>query len=882
MKKTFIIFMSLVLAFAASATLGAGLSGESDIVRGAVVCKITSDNLVDLPVDGADRMGIEQLDRFMDEIGATWIERKFPHCNPPKPGGTDLTRIYNLYFPESISVNDVVRDMSRLDVIEWVEPWYRMVYHMEYNDERYDEQWIIERIDADHAHDISTGDRRVAVAIVDTGIDMDHEDLEDNLWINPGEDLNGDGEITRNEHNNEDDDDNGYVDDFYGWDFEGRDNYPDDPGGGQAAGHGSHCAGIASAVTNNETGIASVGYACGIMPVRSGEQFGPEGIVYAATTGAKVISCSWGPPMPQRVIEEAVDYAYENDALVVAAAGNLGMFPPETRVYPAAYEHAVAVAGTDPDDRIWEGSNYGNWVNISAPGEDILSCILNNSYEVHSGTSMATPLVAGAAVLIRATYPQLNVDETLELLYEGADDIDDLNNQYRGKLGVGRININNSLQLGPMATVEIGDLEIVSDNNDNGKLDPGETVELAITISYSENAEEAIEEIAVTLICENEALTVENPEFWIDELEPGGEASNMDEPFVVQISEDALATTTWLFVMVESEPAELYLEEGFETVIGHPEILVIDDDGGANVDETYIAAVYRMNRGWQRWDIATMEEPPAVEMFDNRSMTIWLTGDEEGTLSDIDKWILANTIETGSNILLIGEYIGDDTDNKNFLRDYFGALHQANRVRATLVRGYDNGSPFSADVQMILDDEEGGSDSPSSMVAVNGAGALANYVVGDDEIGVAGVYRNNPDNETGTIYLGFAFEAIIDEENLTSKHEALSLMYDWFTGEHAVSQVSSPVVESFSLEPAYPNPFNSVIRLDFSLPVTTEYRLTICDISGRLVSELGVGALSAGRYRTVWDARDFSSGVYIARLTTTGRETLKRRLVLVK
>jgi len=540
-RLTLILF-AFVLSTASS--LAGERPWEIDVVKGVVVFKVTPEYKVDLPVKGAHRFGVKHIDRFMDKIDAKMVERKFPHCLPPKPGGTDLTRIYNLRFPSKIPVKDVCAKLSKLKGIEWVEPWYIIPFYMDHNDPERDQQYALNLIQANLAHDISIGNRAVAVAIVDCGIDMDHEDLAENLWDNLGEDANGDGVLDGRDVNNRDDDDNHKVDDFHGWDFDGNDNNPDDPGGGMAAGHGTHCAGIASAVTNNETGIASIGYSCGILPIRAGgrqgqeEQDLAEAVEYAATVGAKVISCSWGPPQEVRAIEEACNYAYENDVLVVAASGNLDprmpMLEPEQRVYPAAYDNVIAVAGTDQEDHKWgseeEGSNYGDWVNISAPGHEILSTYLNDDYETHSGTSMATPLVAGVAVLLRAAYPELSVDEIRNLLFEGAEDIEDLNPDYRGKLGAGRINAYQSLLLGPLIALEIGDLEIVADDNDNGAMDPGETVEFTVTLTNPEDGE-LLEDIVITLDSEDPDVTNNEEPIVLDELEPGNSFTNVDQHF---------------------------------------------------------------------------------------------------------------------------------------------------------------------------------------------------------------------------------------------------------------------------------------------------------------------------------------------------------------
>lgn len=887
---------SIVLTFVLSILISTAVAStwEGNVVAGVIVFKTTPEFKVDLPVEGDLRFGVSHIDRFMEDLGALRVERKFPHCYPPKPGGTDLTRIYNLYFPEEIPVRSVCSDLLNLDGIEYAEPWYLVPYHMEYNDPRYEDQYSLERIEADRAHDISTGDRTVPVAIVDTGIDMDHEDLIANLWINPGEDLNGDGEIQNNERNRRDDDDNGYVDDFYGWDFDDNDNYPDDPGNGMAAGHGTHCAGIASAVTNNRVGIASVGYSCGILPIRAGGRQGEEaeyyaeGVEYAATVGAKVISCSWGPPMDIRVIRDACDYAYEHDALMVGAAGNLDpqmpMIRPEDPIYPAAYDNVIAVAGTDQNDRKWgdedEGSNYGRWVDISAPGYEILSTFLRDGYEVHSGTSMATPLAAGVAVLLRATFPDLNVDEIVDLFLEGADDIEDQNRNYHGKLGAGRVNPYNSLLLGPLVTITIGDIEIISDDNDNGAMDPGETVQLTITLSNGEDGD-PIENIVVTLSCEDDDITFNNDEFEIDLLEPDDSFTNEDNPFELEINGDVVAHTTWLTLSVVSEDADLEEEKIFEMVIGHPDILIVDDDGGEDLEYRYFTTIEEMGQGWARWDVDAMEEPPAEEILRGYDLVIWATGNTNPPLDDNDRWELEEALDGGVNILLIGEYIGDDDTNFELLRDGFGAINQHDVVGASVVRGMSDGSPLSEDVSMFLSaDEGGGSDSPTSMVATENGRELAVYRIGEQTTGVAGVFMHNPDTDSRTIYLGFAFEAVAD--HLTPKHEVLSILADWFAGNWTTPFDRALVPGEFKLDLAYPNPFNGVITLNFNLPERSDYRLTIMSISGREVAIAGQGFSASGDYSFSWDATHQPSGLYFVRLSVPGRAPIARRLVLVK
>ncbi len=585
--RLFITLSILTLAAVISTVTAGEPPWKCDVVPGVVVFKVTPELKSDLPPKGAHRFGIAEIDRLMDEIDAVKVELKHPFCLPPKPGETDLTRTYNLYFPETISVDQVCADLGKLNGIEYAEPWLIYRYFMEHNDPDRDEQWGLDICQANDAHDLATGDRTVGIALIDMGMDMDHSDLEDNIWINP-----------REEDNNQDDDENGKVDDFHGWDFVDDDNDPDDPTPQvQGGGHGTHTAGIASAVTNNRIGIASVGYSCGIIPVRTGGaqgiRYGVEGIEYAATTGAKVISCSWGGYQPMQQLEDVIDYAYEHDALVVAAAGNENV---SNRSYPASYDHVIAVAATDQDDRKWVeggrgGSNYGEWVDVSAPGVDIYSTMLDGEYFTASGTSMACPFAGSVAILLRSKFPELSIDEITALLLDGADDIDDQNANYRGQLGSGRINAYQSLLLGPLVLVEIGDLEVIADDNDDGVMDAGETVDLAVTISLDEDQEDSVEDLVVMLTSEDPDITINVDRFEYEELEPGGSFFNDENPFELTIDADADTHTTYLIVSVDSEPFDLHVERTFEMVIGPPEDWVFPGDG-AVVESFTLESVY--------------------------------------------------------------------------------------------------------------------------------------------------------------------------------------------------------------------------------------------------------------------------------------------------
>jgi hypothetical protein len=881
MKLSFRVLIFLMVLFTCNLQADTG-SSDLSYLPGRVIVKFTPEFNPDFNDIVNGFTGISHIDLFLAQVATIRIERTYPNCLPPLPGGTDLTRIFTIYFPESHSPSNISEDLDKFTGIEYAEPWYISYIYLDHNDPRRDEQYGLDLVDANAAHDLGTGDPSALIAIVDNGVDMDHEDLEDNIWLNPGEDLNGDGVINNNERNNQDDDNNGKIDDFHGWDFEDDDNDPDD-----RHGHGTHCAGIASAVTNNEIGIASVGYSCGIIAIRAGAgltiSHGYPGIEYAVRAGAKVISCSWGGDQSYRQAQDVVDYAYEHDVMVLASAGNVGNNEPQ---YPAAYENVIAVAATNENDRKAAYSSYGEWVDISAPGDDILSARHGSRYQLMSGTSMACPFAASVAILIRSTYNWMNVEEATSCLLEGAEDIDGINDRYREQLGAGRINAYNSMLIGQKPILDIVSIDIINDGNQNSAFDPGEQVELSVNLTNHPDAA-AAEFIVVSLSSADLSYQIINGSMRFPDLEPGEGFVNLLEPFVIEVDADAIPHTTSLKVSVTANPGEINIFKDYEFIIGHPAVLIVDDDNGEDSENYYYSAVENIDLGWVHWDVET-DFSPDGDILADYEMVIWATGNAEVPLDGLDLWQIESGILEGANILLIGNHIGDEDANSQFLIDYFGAEHDEDSVRFTYSQVI--GDPDNGFLQDIILDLHGnnaaeyGTISPTSMIPTNGGDSLLIYY---DEFteeygGVASVYKYDRRNESKTVYMGFAFEGT--GESNDQRSEVISQIYEWFISEFddVTIEQSQAISDRFELNAAYPNPFNSSVRVDFQLPITSRYMLSVHDISGREVDILRQGIGNAGVNTVVWDGGNIPSGVYLLRLSTPGALPLEKRLVFVK
>ena len=296
-------------------------------------------------------------------------------------------------------------------------------------------------IDAGAAWDVTTGSASVTVGVIDTGVDYLHPDLAANIWINAGEDCPG----CRND--GIDNDGNGYVDDWHGWDFKNNDNDPFDDNG-----HGTHVAGTIGAIGNNGQGVAGVNWTVKIMPLKflgangTGDASDAvEALLYATSMGAVVTNNSWGGDAYSQALADAVASADAGGSLFVAAAGNSFANTDTSPNYPSGYNspNVISVAATDQSDaRAWF-SNYGlRSVDLGAPGTNILSTKPGGSYQYLDGTSMATPLVAGAAALARSAFPAASADGLKALLLRTVD----ANTSLAGKTTTGgRLNVGKAL-----------------------------------------------------------------------------------------------------------------------------------------------------------------------------------------------------------------------------------------------------------------------------------------------------------------------------------------------------------------------------------------------------------------------------------------------------
>ncbi|MBT6440764.1 MAG: S8 family serine peptidase, partial [Flavobacteriales bacterium] len=313
--------------------------------------------------------------------------------------------IENLYLVETLAeLPEAVALLRSKDAIETVGFDYVVEATQFVNDEYLAQQWGLETpgLNLAEAWDISTGEAIVTVAVLDTGVDLDHPDLAANIWVNPRETPN----------NGIDDDNNGYIDDVNGWDFVNNDNRPDDD-----EGHGTHVAGTIGAVSNNGIGVAGISPNVRIMPLKALNEFGSGltsdfflALEYAVANGAEVSNNSWGGPNPDRWMQALIEDAGQVGHVFVAAAGNDESNNDIVPDYPNSYPsgNIISVAAIEESGGLASFSNYGrSSVHVAAPGRNILSTLPGGEYGWSDGTSMAAPHITGLVALMRSIQPNL-------------------------------------------------------------------------------------------------------------------------------------------------------------------------------------------------------------------------------------------------------------------------------------------------------------------------------------------------------------------------------------------------------------------------------------------------------------------------------------------
>lgn len=425
--------------------------------------------------------------KILSEIQTSRLTKAFPKKERPSESQdahgrklADLSLIYEIQFQSGDDLENVINHLLLTGIFEYAEPQY--LYETFYNPSDPDTttQYYLELVKAREAWDHSKGDSSIVIGIIDTGTSFNHPDIAPKLVVNAADPIDG-----------MDNDNDGYIDNYNSWDFGGDtlgtpygDNDPQ-WSGGAGTDHGVIVSGPAGAATDNNYAIASIGFDCSLLPVKvntNGGTFigwGYQGIVYAADHGASIQNLAWGGGLETEFGKDALRYAAVNkNCLLVASAGNT---PIDVLIYPAASDFVLSVAGTQQNDSFWNsnptfGTTYNYLVDLAAPARDIRTTVGNaGSWGGATGTSLAAPMVCGAAGLVKAKYPHLSWYQCGEVVRRTADNIYAQNpSTYSEKMGTGRLNCFRAVVDSNMQSLRIA--EYAFDDQDDGILEAGDTI----------------------------------------------------------------------------------------------------------------------------------------------------------------------------------------------------------------------------------------------------------------------------------------------------------------------------------------------------------------------------------------------------------------------
>ncbi|MBI3006069.1 MAG: S8 family serine peptidase [Ignavibacteriales bacterium] len=900
--------------------------------------------------------GVRAIDQILSHVSVVSVEQMFPQSTTMStPQRAELSLFYAVTFSSPNDPFTVAEQLSELNVVQYAEPWF--IYRTSEtaftpNDPDYlaGLQWGLQKINAAAAWDYSQGDASIVIGIVDTGMQWDHPDLAANIWSNPGE-IAGDGI---------DNDGNGYVDDVRGWDFVGADYATwledNNPMPTAIGWHGTHVAGIASAVTNNATGIASIGFRCRILPVkvsadndnRPGGPYilrGYTGIVYAALMGAKVINCSWGGGGGSQFEQDIINIATQQGSLVVAAAGNGNS---ASFFSPSGYTNVLSVGATNASDVKSNFTNFGETVDVSSPGENILSTMYSpnppETYVYASGTSMASPLVAGLAGLVRWKFPSLLPVQAGEQIRVTSDNIDALNPSFAGNFGHGRINALKALTDSTLPSVRMLTFSI-SDSlsgNGDGQAQPAETLD--VTCNFVNYLRPTSDAAGIQLASVNGFITLVNSAFPISSL---GTMSGISRTFRIFVNQNVPQSFNAIFQLTftdgsfaQKQRFSFLINPTYATHSINAIQVSLTNNGnigffdfpqnalgvgfvfnGVNhlfegglllgTSSTQLVDVVRNELGGQNADFSstgffTLKTPGNISHQDGHTtFTDATSASSIGLDVDLDSFTFSNA---GDDKYIILSYTMKNTTSQTISNLYAGIfLDWDIGDYAENISDYDvsRSLGYAYEVGPAARREYLG------IRALNGAASFRSlrneapidltrvgkwdWISGGFSVPSAGPFDIHQVISSGPFQIspgasqkvGFALVAGDSSlANIQQNADAAKAKWDAILNPTDVKEPGTTATLEFKLGQNYPNPFNPATTFEFQIHRPGYVSLKIFDLLGREVAKVVDGTLNAGSHRSLWNAHGLPSGTYFYQLRFSDADhhylTDIKKLVLIR
>ena len=933
MKKVVTIFLLIIsvgaLAQSKKFTMPQGIN-QVDFSPKTVVVKF---NESQRKYCNKNNVAIPTFNNFLKEIEVISIKKKFKNLEKPKSKSdrygfkmADLSLIYEFEYASSVSLEKVINYLYSLNIIEYAQPHY--VYQISYtpNDPSIGAQNHLSIINAYSAWNVNKGDTAIVVGIVDTGWDSDHEDLQSELKHNYNDPING-----------FDDDNDGYIDNFNGWDLYDNDNDPEVT----AVDHGVHVSGCASASTDNNLGVASPGFNTKLLPVKAGAgltiSYGYEGITYCADHGASVINCSWAGTYGGPLGQDVITYATINkSSLVVAAAGNNNS---SVDYFPAAYQYVFSVAATDGVDVKADYSNYSYSVDISAPG-DILSTLGNGGYGIKSGTSLASPVVAGSVALVLSEQTNLTALQVGELLKATSDEISSLNASYVDMLGAGRINLGEAMNPVTVSSVDMVDKNITDNADDIFVV--GDQLSLSGNfVNYLATTGNLV----ATISSASPYVNITNNTYAIGVLTMMGVSSNLATPFTadilvgtplnspvlfrIDITDGASSWVEYMEVVVNVDYINIEINDVATSITSKGMIGYNVDDQSEGIGFTYLGGNSIL---WNGSFMLGVSDGRVVDRIigasgsSGQDFKSYLNVNELGTpvVSEFDVQGVFNDsgatadfigIEVehkafawttqGHSKYIIAEYTIKNTSGSE-LSDMYAGIYCDWDISSDGFGGSDIcGTSFSRNLGYVYDPSSGGVYAGIQVLSNNGFRHHAMYKNSADGGGInpnnsytsaekytsLSAYSFNTGGTSGadvshvvsagpftladgdSVTVAFALLAGDNLADLEAITDSAYMQYNDTTIPNV--GVNEAITRAMQLD-IYPNPTSGMVTVSFYNNANQIVRLTIYDITGKVARNLINKFTDKGNYNYTFDLSLLDAGIYFYELNTGSNISTKK------
>lgn len=842
------------------------------------------------------------LEKTFAEFNVHSVRRLVPHGVLERlKTAPDLYDVYVLQFDRHRDVQAMLDALLANQAVVRAEPDYLYRAFRTPNDPMWSQQWDKRIVGADQVWDVSVGSRDIICAGIDTGVDWNHPDLTPNLWVNPGEDIDGDSATWTydfypgdfDDLNGLDDDENGYFDDFFGWDFiadigncapgEDCDDNTDNDMFGQNS-HGTHIAGIMVAAGNNGIGIAGMSWVGRLMALRAGyhandgQGYMPgsattPAILYAAANGAHILNMSYGGPGFSGFAQDAINSAWAQGCILFAASGNDGSTQEQ---YPANYDNVIAVNATNNQDRLASWSNRGPWTDLCAPGANPgVTSTINNGYASWVGTSMASPSAAGVAALVWSLFPDMSNAQLRDLLFETAADITSVNPGIPpSHLGHGRVDARAAVASAyPQLRVTAYSLNDAAGGDGDGRLENGESAILTLTITNQPGWANGTN-ISLQVHTTDPHLSIANGSLFLGNIASGQTINTQDHPVTISAADLDTAYTGGVRLTFSS-PGGYSDTQTLEFRIGRGRLLIVDDDNGQTYEQYYVSSATTSGFSSDAWSVLRDGAVTSAELSQYEAV-IWSCGNEQtATLTAADRTTLETFLNGGGNLILIGQNIDEDLRGTAFYADY---LHAQSGMAAggNQLNGV-AGDPVADGMSLLLRGggcAGNGELSPSQIVPLGDAAAMFNYTSGGTgAIRYAGVYR--------LAYFAFALESACGLGESTRHEAVIAGVLNWMNVLESDERAAPTVPHAVRLHASYPNPFNSATTILFDLSAPQRVKLAVYDVLGRQAAVLLDGYVDAGQHQFLFDASRLAGGVYFVRLSAP-QFTQSQKIMFIK